>query len=98
MLSLALCSAFFISGNRFAAYCKTFGKGLGLGVLMENPYLQIVGLALPHILKKYWMKCVKMLESRFVASLMRNWVARRELLPPVMGVGKSEGILAKTAF
>lgn len=49
MLSLALCSAFFISGHRFAAYCKTLGKGLGLGVLMENPYLQIVGLALPHI-------------------------------------------------
>ena len=49
MVSLTLCLAFFISGHGFAAYRKTLGKGLGLGVVTENPYLQIVGLALPHI-------------------------------------------------
>ena len=51
MVSLALCLGFFISGHGFAAYRKTLGKGLGLGVITENPYLQIVGLALPHIKK-----------------------------------------------
>ena len=49
MASLALCLAFFISGHGFAAYRKTLGKGLGLGVVTENPYLKIVGLALPYI-------------------------------------------------
>ena len=49
IVSLALSLAFFISGQGYATYRKTLGKGLGLGVVSEKPYLQIVGLALPHI-------------------------------------------------
>ena len=49
MVSLALSLAFFISGHGFASYRKTLGKGLGLGIVSEKPYLQIVGLVLPHI-------------------------------------------------
>ena len=49
MVSLALSLAFFISGHGYAAYRKTLGKGLGLGVLSEKPYLEIIGVALPHI-------------------------------------------------
>ena len=49
MVSLALSLAFFISGQGYATYRKTLGKGLGFGVVSEKPYLQIVGLALQHI-------------------------------------------------
>ena len=49
IVSLALCLAFFISGQGYTSYRKTLGKGLGVGVVSEKPYLQIVGLALPHI-------------------------------------------------
>ena len=38
------------------AYRKTLGKGLGLGVVTANPYLQIEGFALPHI--KEILDCV----------------------------------------
>jgi len=49
IMSLAPSLAFFISGQGYASYRKTLGKGLGLGVVSKKPDLQIVGLALPHI-------------------------------------------------
>ena len=49
MVSLALSLAFIISGHGYASYRKTLGKSLGLGVLSEKPFLQVVSLALPHI-------------------------------------------------
>lgn len=49
MVSLALSLAFIISGHGYASYRKTLGKGLGLGVVSEKPYLQVIGLALPYI-------------------------------------------------
>ena len=49
LVSLALCLAFFISGHGYAGYRKTLGKGLGLGVVSEKPYLEVIDLALPQI-------------------------------------------------
>lgn len=49
LVSLALSLAFFISGHGYAGYRKTLGKGLGLGVVSEKPYLEVIDLALPHI-------------------------------------------------
>ena len=42
MVSLALSLAFIISGLGYASYRKTLGKGLGLGILSEKPFLQVV--------------------------------------------------------
>lgn len=50
-MSLALSLAFFISGQGYALYHKTLGKGLGLGVVSEKPCLEVVDLALPYIKK-----------------------------------------------
>lgn len=44
LVSLALSLAFFVSGQG-----KTLGKGLGLGVVSEKPFLEVTDLALPHI-------------------------------------------------
>ena len=41
--------AFFISGHGYASYRKTLGKGLGLGVLSDKPFLEAIDLAFPHI-------------------------------------------------
>jgi hypothetical protein len=48
-VSLALCLAFFISGNGYASYRKTFGRGLGLGIVSEKPFLQVIDFAFPVI-------------------------------------------------
>ena len=48
-MSLALSLAFFISRQGYASYRKTLGKGLGLGIVSEKPFLEVVDLALPHI-------------------------------------------------
>lgn len=48
-MSLALCLPFFISGQGYASNRKTLGKGLGLGVVSEKPFLEVVDLALPYI-------------------------------------------------
>lgn len=50
-------SLFQISKHRFASYHKTLGKGLGLGIVSEKPYLQIVGLVLPHIKERLDEMC-----------------------------------------
>ena len=39
--------AFFISGHGYASYRKTLGKGLGLGVLSDKPFLEAIDLAFP---------------------------------------------------
>lgn len=49
LVSLALSLSFFISGRGYASYRKTLGKGLGLGVVSEKPFLEVVDLALPYI-------------------------------------------------
>lgn len=49
MVSLALCLSFFISGHGYAGYRKTLGKGLGIGIVTERPYLEVIDLALPYI-------------------------------------------------
>ena len=49
LVSLALSLSFFISGQRYASCRKTLGKGLGLGVVSEKPFLEVVDLALPYI-------------------------------------------------
>ena len=49
VVSLALSLAFFISGHGYASYRKTLGKGLGLGVLSDKPFLEAIDLAFPHI-------------------------------------------------
>lgn len=49
LVSLALSLAFFISGHGYAGYRKTLGRGLGLGIVSEKPYLEVVVLALPYI-------------------------------------------------
>ena len=49
LVSLALSLAFFISGHGYAAYRKTLGKGLGLGVTSEKLFLEVIDLALPYI-------------------------------------------------
>ena len=49
LVSLALSLAFFISGHGYASYRKTLGKGLGLGVLSEKPFLEVIDVAIPHI-------------------------------------------------
>lgn len=49
LVSLALSLAFFISGHNYASYRKTLGKGLGLGVLSDKPFIEIIDLAYPHI-------------------------------------------------
>ena len=49
LVSLALSLAFFISGHGYAGYRKTLGRGLGLGITSEKPYLEVIDLALPHI-------------------------------------------------
>ena len=48
-MSLALSFAFFISGHGYAGYQKALGTGLGLGVVSEKPYLEVIDLAFPHI-------------------------------------------------
>lgn len=42
LVSLAISLAFFISGHGYAGYRKTLGKGLGLGIVSEKPYLEEV--------------------------------------------------------
>ena len=49
LVSLALSLAFFISGHGYAGYRETLGRGLGLGIVSEKPYLEVVDLALPYI-------------------------------------------------
>lgn len=49
IVSLALSLAFFISGHGYAGYRKTLGRGLGLGITSEKPYLEVIDLTLPHI-------------------------------------------------
>ena len=49
VVSLALSLAFFISGHGYASYRKTLGKGLGLGVLSDKPFLEAIDLAFPRI-------------------------------------------------
>ena len=36
-------------GYSYAPYGKTLGKGLGLGVLSDKPFIDIIDLACPHI-------------------------------------------------
>lgn len=48
-MSLTLSLAFFVSGHGYASYRKTLGKGLGLGIVSEKPFLEIIDLAFPHI-------------------------------------------------
>ena len=48
-VSLAISLAFFISGHGYAGYRKTLGRGLGLGIVSEKPFLEVVDLALPYI-------------------------------------------------
>ena len=48
-MSLALSLSFFISGQEYASYRETLGKGLGLGVISEKSFLEVVDLALPYI-------------------------------------------------
>ena len=48
-LSLALSLAFFVSDHGYAGYRKTLRKGLGLGIISEKPYLEVVDLGLPYI-------------------------------------------------
>ena len=49
LVSLALSLAFFISGHGYAGYRKTMGKGLGLGITSEKPFLEVIDIALPYI-------------------------------------------------
>jgi len=49
LVSLALSLSFFISGHGYASYRKTLGKGSGLGVVSEKPFLEVVDLALTYI-------------------------------------------------
>lgn len=49
LVSLAISLAFFISGHGYAGYRKTLGRGLGLGIVSEKPFLEVVDLALPYI-------------------------------------------------
>ena len=49
LVSLALSLAFFISGHGYASYRKTLGRGLGLGILSDKPFLEVIDLAFPHI-------------------------------------------------
>jgi len=44
LVSLALSLSFFISGQGYASYRKTLGKGLGLGVVSQKPFLKVVDL------------------------------------------------------
>ena len=44
LVSLALSLAFFVSGYR-----KTLGKGLGLSVVSDKPYLYVIHVAFPYI-------------------------------------------------
>ena len=48
LVSLALSLAFFISGHGYASYRKTLGRGLGLGILSDKPFLEVIDLAFPH--------------------------------------------------
>lgn len=41
--------AFFVSGHGYAGYRKTLGKGLGLGIVSEKPYLDLIKCAFPVI-------------------------------------------------
>ena len=49
IVSLALSLAFSISGHGYVSYRKPLGRGLGLGVTSEKPFLEVIDLALPHI-------------------------------------------------
>ena len=49
LVSLALSLAFFVSGHGYASYRKTLGRGLGLEVLSEKPFLEIIHHAFPFI-------------------------------------------------
>ena len=48
-MSLALSLVFFISGHGYAGYRKTLGKGLGLGITSEKPFVEVIDLALHYI-------------------------------------------------
>jgi len=49
IVSLAPSLAFFISGHVCASDRKTLGRGLGLGVTSEKPFLEVIDIALLHI-------------------------------------------------
>ena len=49
LVSLALSLAFFISGHGYGSYRKMMGRGLGLGVISDKPFLDVINLAFPHI-------------------------------------------------
>ena len=49
LVSLALSLAFVISGHGYAGYRKALGKGVGLGITSEKPFLEVIHLALPYI-------------------------------------------------
>lgn len=49
IVSLALSLAFSKSGHGHVSYRKPLGRGLGLGVTLEKPFLEVIDLALPHI-------------------------------------------------
>ena len=46
---LGLILSIFVSGHGFAGYRKTLGKGLGLDIVSEKPFLEIIDLAFPYI-------------------------------------------------
>ena len=41
LVSLAISLAFFIGGHGYAGYRKTLGRGLGLGIVSEKPFLEV---------------------------------------------------------
>ena len=56
MVSLALSLAFFISGHGYASYRKTLGKGLGLGVLSDKPFLEAIDLFFFFFFAKFFIE------------------------------------------
>ena len=77
IVSLALSLAFFISGHGYPSYRKTLGRGLGLGITSEKPFLEIIDLALPHIKDMLDEMCddakhqMKQLSSELIGSWSR---------------------------
>ena len=49
LVSLALSLAFFVGGHGYGGYCRTLGGSLGLGIVSDKPFLEIIDLAFPHI-------------------------------------------------
>jgi len=45
LVSLALSLAFFVSGHGYAKYRKTLGRGLGLGIVTDKPFLDVIDSA-----------------------------------------------------